>query len=111
MRKLITLNKAAYCAAAGVAALLSAVAIQAQEISRASIIASTCYTCHGTYGISPGTIPSIGDLSAERMSNMLKEFRSGQRVSTVMGRHASGYTDDEIAEVSQYFSNLQKRGK
>lgn len=95
----------------GTAMFLSASAIQAQEISRGAIIATTCYTCHGTYGVSPGTIPSINDLSGERLSNMLKEFRSGQRVSTVMGRHASGYTDAEIAEVALYFSKLPKGGK
>jgi sulfide dehydrogenase cytochrome subunit len=95
----------------GSAMFLCATASQAQEISRGAIIATTCYTCHGTYGVSPGTIPSINDLSVERMTNMLKEFRSGQRVSTVMGRHASGYTDAEIADVAMYFSKLPKGGK
>jgi sulfide dehydrogenase cytochrome subunit len=98
----------ALVAAAG---LLGAAAVQAQEISRATVIATTCYTCHGTYGVSPGDIPSINDISAERMVSILQGFRSGQRVSTVMGRHASGYTDEEIKEVAQYFGNLQKRGK
>lgn len=95
----------------GTMALLCASAIQAQEISRAAIIATTCYTCHGTYGVSPGAIPSINDISAERMVSMLQGFRSGQRASTVMGRHASGYTDEEIKEVANYIGNLQKRGK
>lgn len=97
--------------AVGVLGLLCASAIQAQEISPAAIIATTCYTCHGTYGVSPGSIPSINDISAERMVAILQGFRSGQRASTVMGRHASGYTDDEIKEVANYLGNLQKRGK
>lgn len=95
----------------GLSGLLSAGAAQAQEISRATIIATTCYTCHGTYGVSPGAIPSINDISAERMVSILQGFRSGQRASTVMGRHASGYTDEEIKEVAAYFGSLQKRGK
>lgn len=111
MRKSNTLHTAAHGAMAITMALLTPTSTQAQEISRGSIIAATCYTCHGTYGVSPGTIPSINDISAERIATMMKEFRSGQRVSTVMGRHASGYNDDEIAEVAQYFGNLQKRGK
>lgn len=97
--------------AAGAMTLLCAPATQAQEISRAVIIATTCYTCHGTYGVSPGSIPPINDISAERMVSILQGYRSGQRVSTVMGRHASGYTDEEIKEVAQYFGNLQKQGK
>jgi sulfide dehydrogenase cytochrome subunit len=105
------LIKHALGALIGSAMFICATAVQAQEISRGAIIATTCYTCHGTYGVSPGTIPSINDLSVERMTNMLKEFRSGQRVSTVMGRHASGYTDAEIADVAMYFSKLPKGGK
>jgi sulfide dehydrogenase cytochrome subunit len=105
------ISKAALTGLAGTLALLCAAAVQAQDISRAGVIATTCYTCHGTYGVSPGSIPSINDISAERMESILQGYRSGQRVSTVMGRHASGYTDDEIKEVAQYFGNLQKRGK
>ena len=105
------LSKAVFSGLAGTLALAGATTIQAQEISRAQVIATTCYTCHGTYGVSPGSIPSINDISAERMASILQGYRSGQRVSTVMGRHASGYTDDEIKEVAQYFGNLQKQGK
>jgi len=104
-------EKVALAALIGAMGTLSVPATQAQEISRAAVIASTCYTCHGTYGVSTGSIPGINDISAERMVSILQSYRSGQRASTVMGRHASGYTDEEIAEVSQYLGNLQKRGK
>lgn len=104
-------EKAVVSALMGAAGLLSTAAVQAQEIPRAAVIATTCYTCHGTYGVSPGAIPSINDISAERMISVLQSFRSGQRASTVMGRHASGYTDEEIKEVANHFGNLQKRGK
>jgi len=104
-------EKAVVSTLMGAAGLLSVPAVQAQEIPRAVVIATTCYACHGTYGASPGTIPSINDISAERMISILQGYRSGQRASTVMGRHASGYTDGEIAEVANYLGNLQKRGK
>ncbi|MFN3544741.1 MAG: c-type cytochrome [Thiobacillus sp.] len=94
-----------------VTGLLGAAAAQAQEITRAEIIATTCYTCHGPRGVSPGSIPSINDISAERMVSILQGFRSGTRASTVMGRHASGYTDEEIKEVAEYLGNLGKKGK
>lgn len=93
------------------AALLCASAVQAQEISRAQVIASTCYTCHGTYGVSPGSIPSIDEISAARMTSILQGFRSGQRASTIMTRLINGYTEQEMAEVAQYIGNLQKKGK
>jgi sulfide dehydrogenase cytochrome subunit len=94
-----------------VTALFGAAAAHAQEISRAQIIATTCYTCHGPQGVSPGSIPSINDISADRMVSTLQGFRAGTRASTVMGRHASGYTDEEIKEVAEYLGNLGKKGK
>jgi sulfide dehydrogenase cytochrome subunit len=80
-------------------------------IPRGTVIASTCYTCHGTHGASPSSIPSIDYIQPERMIDILKSFRSGQRASSIMGRHASGYTDEEIVEVANYLGSLQKRGK
>lgn len=106
--------KKSHLAAGGLfcAAMLTwGVVVQAQEITRGAIIATTCYTCHGTKGVSPGAIPSINDISPDRLVRTLKEFKEGTRASTVMGRHASGYTDDEIADVAQFFGNLQKQGK
>ncbi len=106
------MNKARIAACCTAALMMtSAIPASAQTISRAEVIATSCYTCHGTYGVSPSTIPSINDIQPERMIVTLKGFRSGQRASTVMGRHASGYTDEEIVEVANYFGNLQKKGK
>ena len=94
------------------AAILGSATASAQtEITRGEVIAATCYTCHGTHGASPSTIPSIDYFQPQRMIEILRSYRAGQRVSTVMGRHASGYTDEEIVEVANYLGSLQKRGK
>jgi sulfide dehydrogenase cytochrome subunit len=98
------------CTAGGLA-LLGAVSVQAQSISRGEVIATTCYTCHGTHGRSPSTIPSIDYIPPDRMIESLKGFRSGTRYSSIMGRHVSAYTDEEIAEVAAHFGKLQKKGK
>lgn len=92
-------------------ALLANVASGAEPITRGEVIATTCYTCHGTHGASPSSIPSIDYFPAERMIETLRAYRSGARYSTIMGRHASAYTDEEIVEVAQYLGSLQKRGK
>jgi sulfide dehydrogenase cytochrome subunit len=34
----------------------------------------------------------------------MEEYRSGERASTVMARHAKGYTDDEILLIAEYFA-------
>ncbi|MFA7387248.1 MAG: cytochrome c [Thiohalobacteraceae bacterium] len=78
------------------------------EILRGQILASTCFTCHGTDGISPGAIPSIAGIPADSLRRTLQEFRDGRRPSTVMGRHASGYNDEEIASIADYLSRVTK---
>jgi cytochrome subunit of sulfide dehydrogenase len=92
-----------------IAAALAIVPAAAQaEISRGAIIASTCFTCHGTDGISAGIMPSIYGRPAESMIEAMQGFRNGLRAATVMDRHASGYTDEEIVELAQYLSRVTK---
>lgn len=83
------------------------VATQA-EASRAAVLASTCFACHGTDGKSPGSIPSIYGYPAEVMRSHLKAFRAGTRAATVMDRHASGYTDEEIDMIASYLEQLDQ---
>lgn len=80
---------------------------QAAEISQGAMLSNSCAACHGTDGKSPGAIPSIHGKSAEFISQSLKAFRSGERVSTVMGRHAKGYSDEEIQLIADYFAGLK----
>lgn len=96
---------------AGALALLGASATCAQTISRGEVIASTCYTCHGTHGVSPSTVPSIDYIPANRMIETLKAYKNGTRFSTIMGRHASAYTDEEIVEAANYLASATRKGK
>lgn len=75
----------------------------ADELSRASMLSYTCAGCHGTDGVSPGSIPSIACKSADSIEKSLKEYRDGKRFSTVMGRHVKGYTDQEIQLIAGFF--------
>ena len=83
--------------------MLIPLSITANELSRAALLSYTCAGCHGTDGISPGSIPSIYCKSASSIEKSLKDYRDGKRFSTVMGRHVKGYTDDEIQLISGYF--------
>jgi len=80
---------------------------QAAEVSQGAMLSNSCAACHGTDGKSPGAIPSIHGKSASFISQSLKAFRSGERESTVMGRHASGYSDEEIQLIADYFAGLK----
>jgi sulfide dehydrogenase cytochrome subunit len=90
-------------AAAIVAGLLLASPGRAGELTRGEMLSASCAGCHGTDGHSPGAIPDISDKSAEYIRVSMEEFRSGRRESTVMGRQAKGYTDEEILLIAEYF--------
>ena len=78
--------------------------VQADELSRAAMLSNTCAGCHGTGGISPGSIPSIHCKSADAIEKALKEYRDGKRFSTVMGRHVTGYSDEELQQIAGFFA-------
>ena len=70
------------------------------------MLSLSCTSCHGTYGISPGAIPTIYRKSSEYIIETMKELRNGERDSTVMERIAKGYSDREIILIANYFSSL-----
>lgn len=76
----------------------------ALEISQGMMLSNSCAGCHGTHGLSPGAIPSINGKSKRFIIQALKEFQSGARPSTVMGRHAKGYSEHEIQLIADYFA-------
>jgi len=70
------------------------------------LLSLSCTSCHGTYGISPGTVPTIYGKSREYIIKTMKKFRNDERESTVMIRIAKGYSDREIFLIANYFSSL-----
>ena len=78
----------------------------AAGVSQGAMLSNSCSACHGTDGKSPGAIPSIYGKSSSFISQALNEFREGKRPSTVMGRHAKGYSDKEIKLIAEHFSSL-----
>ena len=89
-------------ATAALAGLAVYPATGAQELSRGAMLSASCAGCHGTDGRSPGAIPGISGKPAEFIRVSLEDFRSGKRKSTVMGRHAKGYSDEEIMLIADY---------
>ena len=82
---------------------LVALPTRAGELTRGEMLSASCAGCHGTDGHSSGSMPDISDKSAEYIRSSLEEYRSGKRESTVMGRQAKGYTDEEILLIAEYF--------
>ncbi len=73
----------------------------------AANMGNNCFTCHGPEGKSPGSIPSLNGKTAEVLVKTLQDFKSGARPSTVMARHAKGYSDAEIEAIAKYISSFK----
>lgn len=82
--------------------------LYAESLSQAATLSITCAGCHGTDGKSSGAIPSIAGKTADYIEKAMLEFRDGKRPSTVMQRHAKGYSDEEIKLIAGYFAGANK---
>ncbi|OEF24021.1 c-type cytochrome [Vibrio rumoiensis] len=68
----------------------------------------SCVSCHGPngVGVKPG-IPRLGGQNAAYLVNQMKSWKNDTRPAgamAIMGPIAKGLTDEEIAEVAQYFA-------
>ncbi len=70
----------------------------------ASMLSNACAGCHGTAGASAGySIPVIAGLPSEYFRRAMKQYQSGERYSSIMGRIARGYSDAEIDAMAIFF--------
>ena len=78
---------------------------QSQAAPTATMLADTCAGCHGTDGASAGpATPSIAGNSEIYMVDTMMAFKSGERPSTVMGRIAKGYSEEEFKLMGKAFA-------
>ena len=92
---------------AGILALLtfSGAALADGTVSRGALLASMCETCHGTDGVGAKPMQSINGMEVKDFVDFMKAFVSGEEESTMMYRHAEGYTDEEIQAMAEYFAD------
>ena len=90
-------------------AVLMPVAGSADPVSRATLLSISCAGCHGPDGVSAGAIPSLTGHTAEYLEQALLQFRSGERQATVMNRHATGYSEEEIKLIARYFADKRSQ--
>ena len=70
-------------------------------------IAATCMSCHGTMGKSPSDMPRLDGMEKGYFVQQMKDFTAGTRPATLMQKHSSGYTDDEIEKLGAYFAAIK----
>jgi sulfide dehydrogenase cytochrome subunit len=106
-----TLTKAVLLAGLTVGSVFAATAADKPKMlmgASESMLANTCAGCHGTGGSSMGpAAPSIAGLSPTYFEETMVGFASGEIPSTIMGRIAKGYTEDEIKAMGKYYAAMK----
>ena len=74
------------------------------ESPAAAMVSHPCAGCHGTLGQSQGQAPLIAGLPATYIRSAMLAYKSGERASTIMGRLARGYSDEEINAMADFFA-------
>ena len=68
-----------------------------------------CKTCHGMDGAGiDDTYPKLAGQYADYLAQALQDYRSGNRKNAIMAGFAATLTDEDIANLAKYYSNLQE---
>lgn len=73
-----------------------------------SMLSLSCASCHGTDGKSVAVTPLIAGLGKNTMYNILLDYKYDRRPGTMMPKHAKGFTDAELEQISYYFSKIER---
>ncbi|KHF25110.1 flavocytochrome c dehydrogenase FccAB, subunit A [Solemya velum gill symbiont] len=83
--------------------VLGAASVSAEPTGQ--MLADTCAGCHGTDGVSTGpAAPHLAGMSSVYLVDSMNQFKSGERASTIMGRIAKGYTEEQYAAMGEVFA-------
>lgn len=95
----------ALAAAVTVAMLGSAIAQQrVAKLDDTALAAQTCSVCHGSPSYQSPTMPAIHGVDASTLHTALIELKTNKRPSTIMGRIARGYSDEQLKALADYLS-------
>src|SRR5688572_25155115 len=66
--------------------------------------AAACSGCHAINPAAESPVPKINGQKADEFMANMAAFRAGTKPSTVMGRVAKGYTDEELRPLAEWFA-------
>ena len=69
------------------------------------MLADACAGCHGPRGQSASPMPIIAGLPEAYLEQTMRDYKTGKRPSTIMGRVARGYDDAEIDALAAFFAS------
>jgi sulfide dehydrogenase cytochrome subunit len=80
--------------------------VAAETVVPGRLLASNCFQCHGTDG---RPVAGLANLAGESVSSLyykMLELRQKTKEDSIMNSHVRGYTDQQLWELSVYFSQL-----
>lgn len=89
--------------AALIASLGTTSVAQANEL-QVKVWAAACATCHGTNGNAVGAMVRLAGADAKVTLEALLAHKRGERKGTIMHQIASGYSDEQLAQIANYFA-------
>ena len=91
----------ALAAAIGFASIVAAAVASAEPPAGAA----ACSGCHPASARVASPVSRLLGLDRAAIVRAMQDFRSGQRVATVMDRIAKGFTDDEIQAIAAWYAS------
>ena len=78
----------------------------AQDANLGRNLAATCVTCHGKDASATGTLDGR---PKSQIVQTMKDFKSGARPATLMHQLAKGYTEQQVEQIAEYFSQQKAK--
>lgn len=79
----------------------------AGDAGRGEVKAQQCVACHGEKGITSNPqFPNLAGQNATYLEMQLNDFKSGKRNDPIMSPIAKTLSDQDIADLALYYSNL-----
>ena len=104
-------SSAAPAAATPAAAAPAAPAALVGDAARGKPPTYTCQGCHGVVGYKNAYpnyhVPRIGGQSQQYLVNALTEYKKGTRKHPTMQAQASSFSDQDIADIAAFLSELK----
>lgn len=75
---------------------------------KGEMLSLSCASCHGTDGKSVQTTPTIAGMGKTSLYTTLLDYKYDRRPGTMMQKHAKGFSDEELEQVSYYFSKVER---
>jgi cytochrome c553 len=89
-------------------ALLFTTEARAADLAAGKVKARMCAACHGIDGLSKAAdAPNLAGNGELYLARQLKAFRSGERKHPQMSVIAASLSDDDIAQVSVWYSAIK----